>query len=456
MEKKRTLLARWTIEPRVMAIAWPVLLELLLSSLFVMVDMIMLGNIRPVSLSAASIASVGITNQPLFIGLSLVQSFNVGGTAIIARYFGMGRLNRLGSVFHHVVLLSVVLILLPLFAFAMIFAEPIMRFLGAQEDVILVGSTYFRIMHVGFLFQGLTMCAASAMRGVGETKVPMKVNLFCNGINVIGNAVLIYGLFGLPALGVVGAGISSAASQLLAFFLIYRHLLSARSPVTIKNKFSFSYVTVKNLLRIGLPASLEQLALRLGIFFFVRIVASLGTLVYAAHQIALSILGLSFTPGQAFGIAASTLVGQSLGEGNPKEAQLHAKSARRIGSIISSGIAVLFFFFGADLVRLYTPDEGIIRNAAVALKVIALVQPFQSSQLILSGALRGAGDTLWPLIATVVGVLIIRLSLASILVHGFALGLFGAWVAVFIDQFIRWAFVQGRFQSGKWKLVRIR
>jgi len=441
---------------KVMQIAWPVLLELLLGSLFGMVDMMMLGNIKPTSLSAASIASVGIANQPLFIGLSLVQSFNVGGTAIIARYYGMGRLKRLGNVFKHVLLLSIIIIIVPLFILTMTQAEGIMRILGAGEDVVATGNIYFRIVHVGFIFQALTMCGSSALRGVGETKAPMKINLLTNGLNVLGNATLIYGLFGFPALGLVGAGISTALSQVMAFILIFIHFIRGKSKVSIKEKFTFEMKTVKNLIRIGLPASLEQLALRLGIFFFVRIVASLGTVVYAAHQIALSILSLSFNPGQAFGIAASTLVGRSLGEKKPEHAEMYSKSARQIGSIISTFVAIMFFFFGRQIVGLYTNDVQIIENASVALKIIALVQPFQSSQLILSGALRGAGDTVWPLIATIIGVLLIRTQVALFLVNQMELGLAGAWLAVLTDQLIRWALVFFRFRTGKWKKVRIR
>ena len=441
---------------KVMQIAWPVLLELLLGSLFGMVDMMMLGNIKPTSLSAASIASVGIANQPLFIGLSLVQSFNVGGTAIIARYYGMGRLKRLGNVFKHVLLLSIIIIIVPLFILTMTQAEGIMRILGAGEDVVATGNTYFRIVHVGFIFQALTMCASSALRGVGETKAPMKINLLTNGLNVLGNATLIYGLFGFPALGLVGAGISTALSQVMAFILIFIHFIRGKSKVSIKEKFAFEMKTVKNLIRIGLPASLEQLALRLGIFFFVRIVASLGTVVYAAHQIALSILSLSFNPGQAFGIAASTLVGRSLGEKKPEHAEMYSKSARQMGSIISTFVAIMFFFFGRQIVGLYTNDVQIIENASVALKIIALVQPFQSSQLILSGALRGAGDTVWPLIATIIGVLLIRTQVALFLVNQIEIGLAGAWLAVLTDQLIRWALVFFRFRTGKWKKVRIR
>lgn len=441
---------------QVMQIAWPVLLELFMSSLFGMVDMIMLGNIRPIALSAASIASVGITNQPLFIALSLVQSFNVGGTAIIARYYGMGRTKKLGNVLKHVLILSVTFIIIPLFLLSMFQAENIMRLLGAGEDVVTAGSSYYRVIHVGLIFQGLNMSFAAALRGVGETKVPMKINLFANGMNVIGNAVLIYGLLGFPALGVLGAGISTALSQVVAASLIVTHVLLGRSTIKLKGRFKFEKTTVRNLINIGLPASFEQLALRAGIFVFVRIVASLGTVVYAAHQIALSVLGLSFNPGQAFGIAASTLVGRSLGEGSSSRAELYARNARRLGSVFSTFIAVLFFFFSREIVGLYTPDQQIIESASSALRIIALVQPFQSSQLILSGALRGAGDTVWPLIATIIGVIVVRLGFATLLVTYMKMGLDGAWIAVFIDQLVRWYLIHRRFNSGLWKTVQIR
>ncbi len=189
---------------------------------------------------------------------------------------------------------------------------------------------------------------------------------------------------------------------------------------------------------------------------FVRIVAGLGTVVYASHQISLNILSLSFQPGQAFGIAASSLVGRSIGAKELSKAESYAKETRKIGSLISTFMAIIFFFFGPQIVGLYSKDPRIIQNASIALKIIALVQPFQSSQLILAGALRGAGDTFWPLVATFVGVLLIRVVLAHLLVNIFGYGLAGAWMAVFMDQFVRWFFVYMRFRTGKWKYIKIR
>lgn len=446
------------IRDDVIKIAWPVLVELLLGSLFGMMDMMMLGRIADNSIAAASVAAVGITNQPLFIGLSFVQALNVGGTAMIARYFGADQKDRIETVLRHIILLSMSMLALPLSIFGLIYTDSIMSFMGAQVDAIQVGRIYFKIIMVGFIFQSLNMSISAALRGIGETKTPMRINLKCNFLNVIGNAILIYGLFGFPKLGVTGAGISTALSNVIASILMFRYIMKGKSVIkfNIKNRFKFDKNIIYNLIKIGVPASLEQMVLRTGILLFARIVAGLGTVVFASHQIALNILGLSFQPGQAFGIAASSLVGRTLGANKHEKAEEYAKKTRRIGSMISSFMAFIFFFFGSWIVGLYSTNPIIIQNSSAALKIIALVQPFQSSQFILAGALRGAGDTFWPLVSTFFSVLIIRVGIAYILVNIIGYGLIGAWIAVFIDQLIRWMFIYVRFRTGKWKHVKIR
>jgi len=459
--KKREKITDWFKKPTrvsVINLAWPVLIELLLSSLFGMIDMMMIGRISNNSIAAASVAAVGITNQPLFIGLSLVQALNVGGTAMIARYEGAGHKDKVENTLKHVILLSLVMLAIPLSILGIIFTDSIMTFIGAHNDALGVGRYYFKIIMIGFIFQSINMSITAALRGIGESKAPMKINLKVNFLNVFGNALLIYGLFGLPKLGVTGAGISTVISQIIASVFLVRCVVKGKGSVklNIKKKFKFDKTIIANLVKVGVPASLEQMVLRTGLLLFVRIVANLGTVVYAAHQISLSIMSLSFNPSQAFGIASSSLVGRSLGAGEPNKAEDYSKEARKIGSFIATFMAIVFFFFGEYIVRLYSNDVEIIKNASMVLKIIALVQPFQSSQLILAGGLRGAGDTVWPLVGTFVGVLLVRLVLANILVYYFELGLAGAWVAVLVDQFIRWCFVYTRFKTGKWKHVKIR
>lgn len=455
---KLLMLLKKPVRVDVINIAWPVLVELLLGSLFGMIDMMMLGRISDKPLAAASIAVVGLTNQPLFIGISLVQALNVGGTAMVARYFGSGQKDRIENTLKHVMLLCLFMLAIPLAILGIIYTDNILIFMGAEADALEAGRAYFKIVMVGFIFQSLTMSMSAALRGIGETKTPMKINLRANALNVVGNALLIYGLFGFPKLGVTGAGISTAISNLIASVFLFRYVLKGKSVVkfSFKNRFKFDKDIIHNLIKIGLPASLEQLVLRTGVMLFVKIVAGLGTVIYASHQIALNILSLSYQPSQAFGIAASSLVGRSLGASELSKAEDYAKETRKIGSMISTLMAGIFFFFGPQLVALYSNDPAIIENSSIALKIIALVQPFQSSQFILAGGLRGAGDTFWPLVGTFSGVLIFRVGLAYVLVNTFNLGLAGAWMAVFVDQLVRWLFVYARFRTGKWKYTKLR
>ena len=436
-------------------IVWPVFIEVLLGSLFGMVDMMMVGRIS--EHAAQAVSAVGMTNQPVFLGLSFVQALNVGGTAIIARYYGAKKYKNISLVLKHVMLLAMLGFVLPISVLMIILAPYILTFLGADSSVIEVGSGYFRVIMLGFIFQSFSFTMTAALRGIGETKIPMRNNVIANSLNVLGNAVLIYGLFGFPVLGVTGAAISTALSNVIAMSLNLRYVLSKKSVLylDLKEKFEFRFEMMKDLIRIGLPTALEQLALRVGIISFLNIVSGLGTNVYAAHQISLNILNLTYSPAQAFGITASTLMGQSLGAKNEQLARMYTRMCQRIGFVIAIGMSLFIFFGSQTLAEFYSTNPEIIQNTMIALTIVAFVQPFQSHQLITSGALRGAGDTVWPLIAIFVGSILIRVSLGYIFVNMIGLGLAGAWYAVFIDQFIRWLIILFRFRSGKWKNIRI-
>ena len=436
-------------------IVWPVFIEVLLGSLFGMIDMMMVGRIS--EHAAQAVSAVGMTNQPVFLGLSFVQALNVGGTAIIARYYGAKKYKNISLVLKHVMLLAMLGFVLPISVLMILLAPYVLSFLGADVSVIEVGSAYFRVIMLGFIFQSFSFTMTAALRGIGETKIPMRNNLIANSLNVLGNAVLIYGLFGFPVLGVTGAAISTALSNVIAMSLNLRYVLSKKSVLYLdfKEKFEFRFEMMKDLIRIGLPTALEQLALRVGIISFLNIVSGLGTNVYAAHQISLNILNLTYSPAQAFGITASTLMGQSLGAKNEQLARMYTRMCQRIGFVIAIGMSLFIFFGSKTLAEFYSTEPEIIRNTMIALTIVAFVQPFQSHQLITSGALRGAGDTVWPLIAIFVGSIVIRVSLGYIFVNIIGLGLAGAWYAVFIDQFIRWLIILFRFKSGKWKNIRI-
>lgn len=144
-----------------------------------------------------------------------------------------------------------------------------------------------------------------------------------------------------------------------------------------------------------------------------------------------------------------------MGEEDPDLAESYGKEAKKLGAIIASTVGLIFFIFAPRLVSLYNKDPVVVQNAALALRIIGVMQPLQSSQLVLAGALRGAGDTVSTFIATLISLLIIRVSFAHLFVNVLGYGIAGAWSAVVIDQFVRWVVVRRRFDRGKWKELKL-
>jgi len=232
---------------------------------------------------------------------------------------------------------------------------------------------------------------------------PMRYNLFSNLLNVFGNYVLIFGKFGFPAMGVAGAALSTTLCRGVAAFLALRAIFNKNRNigVSLKDDYRIDKNLLERLISIGLPSAMEQFCSGwAGVFLPCRSRVGNGYLCGTPNSN--QYLFFDFTPGQAFGMAATTMVGQSLGAKHPDVAEKAGLAARRMGLIIALAIAIVLFFFGYDVALLYTDEPEVARAAANALKILAIMQPMQSTQFILAGALRGAGDTRWPLYSTAI------------------------------------------------------
>jgi putative MATE family efflux protein len=438
------------INKRVWQLAWPAMLELLLSTLFNMVDMIMVGRI-----SYQALTAVGLTNHPTMLALAVFQALNVGSTALVARFIGSGDIkNAKATVRQSLVLVTMLGIVVSIAGYLL--SPVIITFMRAEPDVYPMSVTYLQIVSLGWLFTTISLNVGAILRGSGDTMTPMRYNLLSNLLNVVGNYVLIFGKFGFPAMGVTGAALSTTLCRGVAALLALRAIFNKNRNigVSLKDDYRIDKNLLERLISIGLPSAMEQFLLRLGQVFFSRAVAGLGTAVYAAHQTAINISSLTFTPGMAFGMAATTMVGQSLGAKHPDVAEKAGLAARRMGLIIALAIAIVLFFFGYHVASLYVDDPEVARAAANALKILAIMQPMQSTQFILAGALRGAGDTRWPLYSTAIGIWGIRVVLVHVFI-AMGMGLMGAWVAQLCDQAFRAVFIYTRYKSGAWKHSRV-
>jgi putative MATE family efflux protein len=437
----------------VVRIAWPSLIELTLTQLTSMVDLMMVGGLGPWAITA-----VGLSVQPRFLSMTMFIAMNVGATALVARYRGAGKPERANEVLRQALLLSLILSVL-CGAAGYIYADRLIAFMGAADAETLAGGTvYLRIQMLTLPIFAVTSTITAALRGVGHTRVAMAYNITANVVNVIFNYLLINGHYGFPRLEVAGASLATSIGQVAAFIMAFTVILRGRHYLHLRFRdgFRLQWQHLYNIFNIGIPSMIEQLAMRAGAIIYVRTVASLGTLAYATHQIGMNIQALSFMTGQAFAVSATSLVGQSLGKKRSDMAQSYSNHTRRLGLIISVILGIVFFFFGRQIVSLYTDEPEIIAQGARILKMVALVQPAQSSQFILAGALRGAGDTRATAVVTLLTVLLVRPSLAILAINGLGWGLDGAWVALLIDQLLRSGLILLRYRSGRWKKVRIK
>lgn len=434
----------------VMELSGPAIGEQLLWTAVQMTALIIVGRLGP-----EAIAAVGVSNQLNWLLTSGFFALGSGTTTLVSRFIGSGDRALAYEATRQAIVVALGVAILVV-ACGFVLTPQLLWFMGAAPDVSPLASQYLRLSLVASLFLSINTCYAAALRGSGDTKTPFKVGLAGALFNILVMWLLVYGRFGLPQMGVAGAGLGLIISYALIFG-VYSGLF-ARDRLAIRLSmlgYRFDTALVRRLLAVGLPAALEQLLMSGGMTVFARLVMSLGTIAYASHQVSANITSLSYMTGMGFSMAATTLVGRSLGEDRPDRAEAYARMTQRIGILMMSALAAGFFLLGPILVRFYTDEAEIIQQGAMILKIAAFAQPAIASYSILAGALRGAGDTRYPLYITFAGIWTMRIGTAYVLVNTFHMGLTGVWLAVNLDQWVRTLLVMLRFGSGRWKTVRV-
>ncbi|MDO4355682.1 MAG: MATE family efflux transporter [Clostridia bacterium] len=433
---------------RILVIMLPAMVELLMSQLFTMVDTIMLGHSNA---STVAIAAVGLTNTPFNLFNGMMNALNVGTTAAVAWAIGANDRDSARAIARTAMTMNLIVGAV-VTCILYIGAPMIITFMKAEADAYQYAVDYLRVIALGMTPLMLTYGITGALRGVGKTKLPMLYNLFANLLNVFGNYILIYGKLGFPALGVTGAAISTTLSRVIAFLLASGVLFFGRHPIrlTMRGDYRLHRQWLGRITRVGSTAAAEQLIMQIGFMMFALTVSGLGTKIFAAHQIALNVNGLTWMPAQAFGVAATAIVGQCLGAGDKLKARDFVRVIHRMSMGVAVLIGVLFLLFSQYIAALYTTEVETARLAAVALKWIAVGLPGICTQIPVAAALRGAGDTRFPLIASATGIWVFRVLVAPLFVYNFGWGLSGAWVSIALDQTTRAAVVYGRFLTGKW------
>lgn len=432
-------------------LAWPALTEQVLAGIINFVDTLMVSSV-----GEAAIAAIGLTIQPRMIFQVVLAAIATAVTAVVARRRGQG--DREGANRVLAAMLPIVFgIAVTFFAISFFFASPILAFIGANEDTLSDATSYFRITMFGLIFLSVSLTLNGAQRGAGKTRIAMVTTMTANVVNCLFNALLINGLWFFPKLGVTGAAIATVLGHFIAMII---SLASVRRKngylfLSFSRLFRIDRRTVSPVFFVTSGALFEQLFLRIGFFTFAKLVAGLGTLDFATHQICMTILNLSFTVGDGLAIASSALVGQNLGMRRPDRALVFGKVAQRIGFGFAVLLCAVASVFRRGIIGWFTSEPDVLAKGANIMLMIAVILLFQIQQVMFCGTLRGAGDTRFMAVISLLTVGTVRPALTFLLMRFTSLGLYGAWFAVLTDQIIRSVFACVRFYRGKWTRLEL-
>jgi len=440
------------IRAQVLRLTWPVVIEQTLGMTVGLANTYVVGH-----LGAAPLATVGLCTQLSNLMIALFSGVGVGSTALVARHVGAGEREEAERTAGQSLLLALAVGLIAA-APCLWWGHSLLTALGGDRNVVSLGQAYLQAAGTTMPLMAILFIGNAVLRGAGDTRTPMAVMGLVNLINVSVSWSLVRGLGPFPALGVLGAGIGSAAGVGAGGLIVALILLRGRSAAGFRvtpSALRFHRSRTRRILRIGVPAGGEQMVMRLAQLVMAFIVTQLGTTAYAGHQLGIQLLSAAFMPGFAFSVATTTLVGQELGRGAPRRAEACVYSACWMAVALMCSAGLGGFLLGRPLLQAFTSDAAVTAQGLYAVQGCALIELPLAWYFVLAGALRGAGDTRFVLLTQAVCIWLIRLPLAHRLALTFGLGLGGVWAAMILDMAARAAMLALRFRKGAWKWLRV-
>ncbi|MDR2393502.1 MAG: MATE family efflux transporter [Treponema sp.] len=437
----------WT-NTRLFQLLWPLIVEQILNVTIGIVDTVMVSTVGESAVSGVSL--VDTINVLLIIAFGALST---GGSVVVSQYIGRKDLKNASRASKQLMHISLWVSLI-IMGFTLLLYRLLLSFIYGTiaPEVRAAAETYFWISALGYPFLALYNAGASLFRSMGKSRVTMLVALLVNGLNIGGNGLLIFGL----QMGVAGAAIATLVSRVVAAVVLSALLMSCRAgPVSLAgiSKTPLDFVMIRRILHIGIPSGLENSLFQIGKLLVSRLVSTFGTASIAANAITGSIGSFIYMPGQAFGLAILTIVGQCIGARDYGGAKVYAKKLLCLayGVLICSNLLILVC--REPLVNCFSLSA----EAQELTKRFLLIHCISSSiawplSFALPNALRAAGDARYCMILAAVSMFTVRISLSYMLASVFDLGAIGVWFGMAGDFLVRgigytWRWLQGRWQE---------
>jgi putative MATE family efflux protein len=455
-----------------LALALPVLAEESLNLLVGYTDWFLTGRFLPGDEPKAAMALMAYV---IWILPSLFSIVGIGSLAVVARLIGAGEKRQAAHVARQSLFvgclvagvgMTLAIPLAPTFVAAM-------QLQGAAAELAI---RYIRILTPAIPLIMVEYVGTACLRGSGDTVTGLLARVVVNIVNLLLSISLVTGLGPLPQLGWDGLAIGAACGHASGGLIILVRLLSGRAGVALLEleadgapRLRLDWRTIRRVLRIGIPGGLDVWSVLTCHLIYLAIINSLGTLAQAAHGLGLQIEAMSYLPGSAFQVAAATLAGQALGAADQRQAVRSVLLCVVSAVTIMSLAGLVMFFAGESLALFFTGQRTeTTMLTGKLLRIVAFSCPSLGLLMVLSGALRGSGDTAWPLAITFIGLVGVRIPGACLLawdgvslpfvelsIPAFGLGVAGAWYAMITDVILRSLLALARFAQGGWKRVRV-
>ena len=442
-----------SIRRAVFMLAVPMILEMMMESVFAVVDLYFVGHLPD---SNHAISTVGLTESVLTIIYSLAIGVSMAATAMVARRIGEkdpDAAAKAGMQALWVAMFITVLISIP----GYIFAADILRLMGAEPETVAMGTTYTRIMMAGSIVIMLLFLINGIFRGAGDAAMAMKSLWLANICNIILCPILIRGFGPIPAFGLTGAAMATTIGRGIGVLYQLYHLFHGTNQMKLSVRhIKFDWAIIKSLVGIASPGTLQFIIGSCSWIVLARLVAETGhSEASAGYQTAIRIVIFFLLPAWGMSNAAATLVGQNLGARQPERAESSVIATAKYNTIFMALVSVLFLSAAGPIVSLFTTEPAVRQIAVQALRIISFGYIFYGIGMVMANAFNGAGDTWTPTIINLFGFWVFQIPLALLLAKTFALGPTGVFIAIPVAETSITIAAYILFRKGKWKKVNI-
>ena len=440
-----------SIRRAVLLLAIPMMLEMGMESVFAIVDIYFVSH-----LGKHATSTVGLTESVITIVYSLAMGISMAATAMVARLVGEKNAEAATKAGMQAILVALVItILISIPGF--IYADDILRLMGAEKVAIKAGTNYTRIMMGGSLVIMLLFLINGIFRGAGDAMMAMKSLWLANICNIILCPLLIRGLGPIPAYGLEGAAMATTIGRGIGVSYQLYHLFNGKRLVRFTLKLLRpDWTVMRSLINIAWPGTLQFLIGSGSWIILASLVVQTGLSdASAGYQIAIRIVLFFILPAWGLSNAAATLVGQNLGAGQPERAQLSVMRTAKYNAIFMGLMSLIFLFLSPYIISFFTREPSVAAYAISAVRIVSAGFLFYGIGMVMANAFNGAGDTRTPTLINLFGFWFFQIPLAWILSTQFAMGPLGVFIAIPVAETSIAVAAYIMFKKGKWKLQKI-